>query len=273
MTDETLNHAEEKRSEEWRRMLTGEDPMLPHVRRGWRLVPASPRCKMCAAPFRGVGRVLTKVARHGESRVNPLLCNLCFGSLRSHPGGADIALTVLFADVRGSTGIAERLPAREFRSLLERFYVLSSRAIDRHDGIVDKFLGDGVMALFIPVITGEDHAGRAIAAGADLIEATERSDLARAGIRVGAGIHAGMAFVGVLGADERLDFTALGDTVNVAARLGGLAGPGELLVSRSTWESASRGFDGVERRDIEVRGRTEALEIVVYRPLVAPAAA
>jgi adenylate cyclase len=268
MVDEPV-HGHDENSEEWRRILTGEDPTLPHIRRGWKLLPSSPRCKLCAAPFRGVGRLLTKVIMHGPSQANPLMCNICFGKLRKTRGGADIELTVLFADIRGSTGLAERLPAREFRELVERFYTLASRAIDHHDGIVDKFLGDGVMALFIPVLTGEDHAGRAIAAGAELLEMAERSDLTRAGIRVGAGIHRGTAFTGVMGADERLDFTALGDTVNIAARLGALAGPGELLVSRAAWDSSAHGLEGVERREVEVHGRTERLEVVVHRPLVA----
>lgn len=266
---EELVHAPDDNSEEWRRILTGEDPRLLSMRRGWRLLPASPRCKMCAAPFRGVGRLLTKVIMHGASQGNPLLCNICFGGLRKARGGADIELTVLFADVRGSTGLAERLSAREFRVLLERFYALASRAIERHDGIVDKFLGDGVMALFIPVLTGEDHAGRAIAAGAELLAMAERSDLVSEGLRIGAGIHRGTAFAGVMGAAERLDFTALGDTVNIAARLGALAGPGELLVSRTAWDASARDVDGVESREVEVQGRTGRLEVVVHRPLVA----
>ena len=86
------------------------------------------------------------------------------------------------------------------------------------------------MALFIPVIAGENHAARAIAAGRAILAAVERGGLGSKGLMVGAGVHTGEAFVGVVGSDEKVDFTALGDTVNIAARLGGLAGPGELLV-------------------------------------------
>jgi adenylate cyclase len=256
---------DQERSERWERMLTGSDPSLPRLRRAWRMLPDGPRCKMCAAPFHGVGRVVTRVISHGQSEKNPLMCNLCFSSLRDHIGGADIEISVLFADVRGSTGLAERLGAATFRAHLQRMYRMAHKAVEEHDGLVDKFLGDGVMALFLPVLTGEDHPGRAIRAATSLIRAVESSELPAAGVRVGAGVHSGTAFVGVIGSDERLDFTALGDTVNVAARLGGIAGPAELLVSVSGWDHAPRDRVPDERGPITVAGRAEPLEVVRVR--------
>ena len=117
------------------------------------------------------------------------------------------------------------------------------------------------MALFIPVITGENHAGRATNAGRAILDAVEHDGLARKGLMVGAGVHTGDAFVGVVGGDEKVDFTALGDTVNIAARLGGLAGPGELLVSRIAWDRAGLGTPPAER-EVEIAGRTGNLAIV-----------
>jgi adenylate cyclase len=184
-------------TEQWRRMLTGEEPGIAEMRRRWNKVPSSPRCKMCAAPFGGLGRVATRLIMHGPSAMNPLMCNVCFGQLRQHPGGAEIDLSILFADVRDSTGLAERLGAQRFRHLIQEFYRLSARSVEHQDGIVDKYLGDGVMALFIPVLTGEDHAGRAIAAATDLLRAVTASrELSDAGIGVGVGVHRGMAFTG-----------------------------------------------------------------------------
>lgn len=221
---------------------------------------------MCAAPFGGLGRLATRLIMHGPSASNPLMCNVCFGQLRQHPGGAEIDLSILFADVRGSTGLAERLGAQRFRHLLQDFYRLSARSIEHQDGIVDKFLGDGVMALFIPVLTGEDHAGRAIAAATELLGAVRGSrELSVAGIGVGVGVHRGNAFTGIVGSDDRLDFTALGDPVNVAARLGGAAGAGELLVSRVAWEGPNRDA-GLPSTSIDVAGRSEPLEVVAIRP-------
>ncbi len=255
--------------EGWRIILTGEDPGLPTLRKRLRWLPSSPRCKMCAAPFAGPGRILTRFMMHGRSSVNPLLCSICFHEIGKHPGGAEIPLSVLFADIRGSTGLAERTSAGEFRRLVERFYRRASKAIDDHDGIVDKCLGDGIMALFIPVITGERHAGRAVDAGEAVLRAVDAPDLVAGGVRIGVGVHTGEAFVGAIGSDDRLDFTALGDTVNVAARLGSLAGAGELLVSSAAWAAAGR--EGGIRRSVTVSGRSEPLDVVALGSVAAVA--
>jgi adenylate cyclase len=256
----------------WRRTLMGTDRGLPRLRRLWSTLPSPPRCKLCAAPFHGPGRLVSKVLLHGPSNVSPLLCSACFGQIRKHPGGAEIPIGVLFADIRGSTGIAERTSAAGFRRLVEQFYRRAAKAIDDHDGVVDKFLGDGVMALFIPVIAGELQALRAVEAGEGVLRAVDDPELVAGGVRVGVGVHSGDAFVGAIGSDDRLDFTALGDTVNVAARLGSLAGAGELLVSDSAWRAAGR-EGATARRSVTLAGRTEPLEVVVLGSATASAVA
>jgi adenylate cyclase len=248
-------------SAQWKAMLTGDDPSLLKVRRMWRHIPAAPRCKVCASPFHGFGGAVARVFWHGPMRENPLLCKACFGQMVKHPGGAELEISVVFADVRGSTGLAERSSASDFRKLIQAYYRSAAVAIDDNGGIVDKFLGDGVMALFIPVIAGENHAGRAIAAGRAILAAVEHDGLAAKGLMVGAGVHTGEAFVGVVGGDEKTDFTALGDTVNIAARLGGLAGAGELLVSRTAWDQAGLGPPPSERQ-VEIAGRTGMMPVV-----------
>jgi len=266
MSDEpaTPDQGERGTTEMWRSILTGEDPGLPALRRRFKHIPSDPRCKLCAAPFRGPGKLITKLMMHGQSSSNPLRCSLCFGNLRRGPGGAEIQISVLFADIRGSTGIAERTSAGEFRRLVQRFYHGAAKAIHEHDGIVDKFLGDGIMALFIPVVTGELHAIRAIEAGEAVLRDAATRELVDGGVGVGVGVHTGEAFVGVVGDGERLDFTALGDTVNVAARLGSDAAAGELLVSGVAWAAGGR-TGTAERRALSVKGRVEPLEVVVVR--------
>lgn len=261
------------RTEQWRRILTGADPALPHLRRWWKRVPSSPRCKVCAAPFHGPGALLTRVIMHGRSGTNPLVCSLCFSGLRKGPGGAEIEVSILFADIRGSTALAERTSAAEFRRLLQRYYGIAGKAIEANGGIVDKYLGDGVMALFIPVIAGENHAMRAVQAGEELLSSVRGSDLAEAGVQVGAGVHTGTAFVGAIGSGDELDFTALGDPVNVAARLGSVAGPDVLVVSRIAWEAAGRSVagDGGQPSSVDIAGRASPLDIVTVGPTVATA--
>ena len=253
---------DEVSTEKWRAMLTGEDPSLHDVRRFWRRLPAAPRCKVCASPTEGIGGAVARLLWHGPIHDNPLLCKACFGAMSGHPGGAELEISVVFADVRGSTGLAERSSASQFGNLIQAYYRSAARAVDANGGIIDKFLGDGVMALFIPVISGENHAGRAIEAGRAILAAVERDGLGRRGLMVGAGVHSGQAFVGVVGGGEKTDFTALGDTVNIAARLGGLAAAGELLVSQAAWDRA-----GLEappaRREVEIAGRAGNLGVVV----------
>jgi len=252
---------EDATSARWRALLTGEDPSIAQVRRIWRHVPSAPRCKVCASPFHGVGGVVARMMWHGPMRENPLLCKACFGQLSQHAGGAELEISIVFADVRGSTGLAERTSAAAFRGLIQDYYRSAAVAVDANGGIVDKFLGDGVMALFIPVIAGENHAARAVMAGRAILAAVEHDGLARKGLKVGAGVHTGEAFVGVVGSEEKTDFTALGDTVNIAARLGGSAGAGELLVSRAAWDRAGLGVPLAERQ-VEIAGRTGTLAVV-----------
>jgi adenylate cyclase len=246
----------------WRALLDGSDPSLRKLRRLWRHLPAAPRCKVCAAPFHGFGALATRLIMHGQTRDNPLLCNMCFGTLAKHPGGAEVDVSVVFADIRGSTGLAERLGAEAFRRLLQRFYELSAAAVDRSDGIVDKLLGDGVMALFIPVIAGENHRLRAIEAGRRMLVDVESSDLRRHDVRIGVGVHSGSSFVGVVGTGSKLDLSALGDTVNSAARLGSAAGPGELLVSTEAWRGAGLAIAGRRVDEREITGRENRLRVV-----------
>ena len=250
---------------QWRALLEGTEPSMQALRRRWRRIPTGPRCKVCSAPFHGVGKVLTRVVMHGQSTANPTMCQMCFGSLADHPGGAELDISIVFADIRGSTAIAERIGPARFREALQEFYRLAARSIETHDGFVDKYLGDGVMALFVPVLTGERHGERALAAAIDLVGRVERSGLTASGIRVGAGVHSGRVFVGVLGSGDKLDFSALGDPVNVAARLGALAAPGEILASREIWIAADPATLAGDPRRVDIAGRLEPLDIVAIR--------
>jgi adenylate cyclase len=208
---------------------------------------------------------------HGSSSSNPLLCNACFGQIRKIPGGAEVEISVLFADIRGSTGIAERTSASEFRSLVQHFYHQAAKAIDANGGVIDKFLGDGIMVLFVPVFSGASHARQAVRAGEAVLDAVGDPKLVEGGVRVGVGVHTGDAFVGAIGTGDKLDFSALGDTVNVAARLGSDAGPGELLITDAAWRAAGR-EERAERRSLAVKGRAAPLDVVVLRASSASAA-
>ena len=253
----------------WHELLTGEHEGTISARKLFRRLPSPPRCKMCYAPFRGIGGLVLG-PWFGPWEKNAQLCKNCLGQLSKRGvGGAEVEMTLLFADIRGSTGLGERLRPTDFSALLGDFYRLAADAIDANDGIVDKFVGDEAIGLFIPGFAGPDHAAKAMAAGRALLRAVARPSASRAGpIPVGAGIHAGTAYVGTVGSSERIsDFTALGDVVNTTARLASLAGAGELLVSVVAADLGGFGAASTdERRTVEVRGREERLDVYVVHP-------
>jgi adenylate cyclase len=106
----------------WHDSLTRGDPRERQTRRFFKRIPQGPRCTICAAPFGGVGAPLMRLIGKRPSEQSPKLCTSCFSFLASHHGGAEIELSILFADIRGSTAIAERTSPAEFHGLLDRFY-------------------------------------------------------------------------------------------------------------------------------------------------------
>jgi adenylate cyclase len=200
----------------------------------------------------------------GQADLNRRLCSGCFRSLRKKPGGAEIEVSLLFADVRGSTALAEHASPQEFSALMARFYGTAAHVVDHSDGIVDKFVGDEVVALFIPGVAGSDHAARAVAAAEELLRQTG-NDGGDPWIPVGAGVHTGIAYVGTVGEGDARDFTALGDPVNIAARLASAAGPGEILVSSAAATAAKLDTSGLVPRALELRGRDEPVDAWVAR--------
>ena len=171
-------------------------------------------------------------------------------------------MTFLFADVRGSTTLAERMSADEYRQLLDRFYRVASDAVFGADGAIDKFVGDEVVAFFIPAFVTGEHARRAVEAAVQLLRATGHNDPGGPWIPVGAGVHTGLAWMGAIGDGTRTDLTALGDTVNVTARLASAALAGEVLVSTAAADAAGLDLTNRERRTLVLRGKAEATEVV-----------
>jgi adenylate cyclase len=178
--------------------------------------------------------------------------------------GVEIPITLLFSDIRGSTGIGERMRPADFHTFLNRFYRLASDSIVAHDGIVDKVVGDEVIGLFFGGISGPHHPAVAVAAAIDLAERAAQAGAPLVSIPVGTAVHTGVAFVGATGLGTTVDdFTALGDAVNITARLASAAVAGEVIVSVATAEAAGMATGQLERRTVEIRGRTEPIEVIV----------
>ena len=150
----------------------------------------------------------------------------------------------------------------EFRRILDRFYDAAAKVLHEHEAILDKFVGDEAVAIFIPALSGERHAARAVEAGRALLRATGNGTRGGPWVPIGIGVHTGVAFVGAVGEGAGASVTALGDIVNVAARLASAAGPGELLVTDEAARAAH--VEGGERRDLELRGKSERVPVFVF---------
>jgi adenylate cyclase len=249
----------------WRAILTNPAAHFEPFRRYFLRLPSPPHCKLCGAPFNGPGGRVLGALGFRPWEKNPTLCKRCFqGINRLPPGGAEVSTTLLFADVRGSTGLAEQSSATDFAALLRRFYAVTSQAIIDEQGLVDKFVGDEIVAVFIPAFAGPQHALAAIRAASKMLRSTGYGSPEGPWLRIGIGINTGLAFIGTVAVGEEVtDFTALGDTVNVASRLAAEAGGGEVLISDASIEAAGLDLGDVAHRQIPLRGHAAPVDVRV----------
>jgi adenylate cyclase len=241
----------------WDTVLTDGHASLVRARRVFRYLPSAPRCKVCNNPFGGPAGRLLAVAGFSPSRKNPNLCSRCCDSLPA--GGAEVDVAVLFADVRGSTALGQRGAAADFAALLNRFYIAATQTLLRHDAVIDKLIGDEVMAFFVRGISGPHYRRRAVLAGMDLLKAVGYGSPGGPWLEVGVAVNAGVAYVGNVGGAV-VDFTALGDPVNVAARMQQHANGGELLVAS---EVADDLMAKSPRRALNLRGHEQSIDAFV----------
>jgi adenylate cyclase len=252
----------------WQVVLLGQHPGLRRGRHLFGLLPRSPRCKLCNAPFAGPFVPLMRLLGKSRSSKNPRFCGDCL--TKTPLGGAEIKLSMLFADVRGSTSLAERLSPAEFSRLLNRFYEAATAVLVRTDALVDKFVGDEVIGLYLPAFLGPEHARAAIQAAQELLRATGHADPEGPWLPTGIGVHTGVAFVGAVGSEGVTDVTALGDAVNTAARLASMAKPGEILTSEAACSAAGLAVDNMEQQQLQLKGRSEPVTIRVISASTVP---
>lgn len=246
----------------WRKLLTEGHRPLRIAHRIFRYLPSAPRCKVCHNPFGGVGGKLVGLAGFTRSRKNPNLCSRCCDSMP--PGGAELDIAVLFADIRGSTSLGERLGPTNYAALLNWFYRVATGVLVRHDAIIDKLIGDEVMALFIPGICGPKYHRQAADAAFALLRAVGYDGSREPLLPIGAAVNSGVAYVGNVGGPSVLDFTALGDTVNTAARLASSAAAGEVILSESIYESVRDRVPDLAQHRLELRGKGVPMAVRVH---------
>ncbi len=191
--------------------------------------------------------------------------------VKKYPGGTELEISMLFVDVRGSSRLAERMSATEYSRLMNRFYKAATDVLIRTDAVIDKLVGDEVIGLYFPLFTGPNHARQAVLAAQQLLLVTGHAETPGPWLPIGIGVHTGTAFVGtVSGAEDTVnDITALGDNVNITARLASVAAPGEALISDAAYAAGGVDLGEMEQRRLELRGMSEPTSAHVLR---APAA-
>jgi adenylate cyclase len=248
----------------WRAILTGEHAGLRRGRHLLGMLPRSPRCKLCNAPFSGPFAPLMSLFGKRPSKRNPRFCGDCITT--TPVGGAEVELSLLFADVRGSTTLAEQLQATEFAGRMNRFYKAGTEVLIRTDALIDKFMGDQIIGLYVPGFAGTDHARLALQAAQELLRVTGHQDRGGPWLPIGVGVHTGIAYVGTVGSEDTVsDVTVLGDAANIAARLASAARQGEVLVTEQACTSARVHPDDLVHRCLQLKGRSEPVDVRVLR--------
>jgi adenylate cyclase len=170
-------------------------------------------------------------------------------------------MSMLFADVRGSTALSERMNPTDFSRLINRFFVESSNAIIQEDGLVEKLAGDAVAAFWGAGFAGPDYVTRTIHAAKNIQKVMSKEN-----IPVGIGVHTGVAFFGAMGSTDGLvNISAIGEEVNTAARLASKAAAGEIIVSERALQQAHIDGSDLESRNLELKGISELVRVRVMR--------
>lgn len=252
-------------SQEWEDILENGDNFR-HLRWLFRWLPNDPRCELCLAPFAGIGGyTVRKLKGIKPSVMNPRYCNDCELVSEEHPGGAEADVALLFADIRGSTSLAETMGPAAYSAVISRYFAEASDVLIHAGALIDNLAGDGVNAIFARGFAGDDYARKAVDAARRLLEITGHGSDEGPWVPIGVGVHWGKAFVGAVGREGRLlSISALGDSVNVAARLSSVAKTGEAVVSEAACRRAGLECRDYPAKQLELKGRAEPVTAHIF---------
>jgi adenylate cyclase len=252
---------------EWRVEPAGGMPLgLRILSPIYRAIPSAPHCFECGIPMAGVGGSLLRFNGSAPSSFSSRLCSGCEQMARSQESGAEVELSMLFADVRGSTPLAESTSTSEYKDLIQRFYKTTSQVLIEHNAMVNRLMGDQVIALFVPRFAGKEHAAQALQAARELLQATGHAGAGGPWVPVGVGVHTGMAYVGAVGSGNGVnEIAVLGSAANLCARLSASARAGEILISDDAVKASRLEAAGLESRSLELKGFSQPIGVRVVK--------
>ncbi|HEV8342255.1 MAG TPA: adenylate/guanylate cyclase domain-containing protein [Candidatus Binatia bacterium] len=215
----------------------------------------SAQCRICGTALEGPLSLVFRAAGIKRSPRNPNLCNRCGTHVEE---GRMVELTVLFADLSSFTELTHDLGAEKTHRVVDAFLRMASDVLAKHGAFIDKYVGDAVMALFNVPLRQDDHARQAVEAASEirsrLVGLSQSFDLQ---LQSTAAVASGWARVGRLGSEDSKDYTAIGDVVNIAARLQGKANPGEILISHEAYEGILKNFPNLPAEQLTLKGFRE----------------
>ena len=202
----------------------------------------------------------------GPSSLTPQLCNQCYGFTSQNLGGTEIELTMLFADVRGSTPLAASMSPMAYSQLISRFFAVANQVFIRSDALLNRLVGDQVIGLYVPGFAGPNHRDKAIHAAQKLLRDTGHDSSEGPWLPIGVGVHTGVAFLGSVGSydNNAVDIAVLGDPPNVAARLSSSAATGEILISDEAYVREMK-LENLEKRQLALKGKSGAFNVFVMK--------
>jgi adenylate cyclase len=196
-----------------------------------------------------------------ESYVNPKIINELLQKERVELKGKRQEVTVFFMDIRGFTRLSERLPAEQVVQVLNKYFDIATSILFKHDGTVDKFVGDAVMALFNAPTAVKEHELKAVTAALEIQKALKEWGKVEAGI----GINTGEAVIGNIGSRHKVDYTAIGSTVNIASRLEGQTNAGDIVISKQVYDKVKHRFPTRHKEHVALKGKEKPVEIYRYK--------
>jgi adenylate cyclase len=188
------------------------------------------------------------------------------GKLKVEKGGESRVSTVLFADIRGFTAMSETLSASQVLQMLNEYFELMVEIVFRHEGTVDKFVGDSIMVIWGAPVAHKDHAIRAVRAALDMQSALSgfnriRTVMGKLPIHVGIGINTGELVAGYIGSTRTMSYSVIGDAVNIASRLCSAAKEGEILVSEDTYHQLDGQIEVIDHAPVHAKGKSKPINL------------
>ncbi len=256
----------------WHWFLVGDGTCLPdRIRHSWKmrrglyhLLPAKRRCVQCGAPLSGAGALIAgRIIGVRQAALTQHLCNRCEKMILNSEGGAQLELSMLFADI--STHKPHRMLPAEYKNFTQRFYKAASDVLIDHGALVNRLVGNQVIGLFVPRLVGLNHSKAAIEAAFEILKATGHEDKEGPWAPTGIGVHTQVAYVGAVGLKDNVkEITVLGNAANLTARLSSSAAKGEVLISEEAAQAAKIVFD-LKKRRLKLKGIIEPINVGVVK--------